>query len=421
MANIANQEKPHKRHPNPEDPFSKMAKRKTLFRIFLGQLIRHNWDSSKTVEQQELIIKQYLNSYGCRNFIATGETSVKRLYSCKKRWCPLCNAVRAMQTFIKYAPYLKALQPMYHVVLTLKTCTAEELYGRLKEMQKVWHDIHGLARKNKLKDFIGMRKLEVHPSNNNPKILEKEIIKSKKKDNYHRARSLQKILDGVLADKAAGIQRFHPHLHILIKNRSNARWLRQQWLKRWGEDLAIMKGQHLSKTKMQEEVEGVKAGDDTGGLLELFKYVVKPVSGKDGTLIPSEHFCRALHVVFKSLQKHQTLFAFGNLKKVPIPDEDKEIDEIDDGALIGRKISDKQANKLFVFAKEQMNFIDKENEAIALSYFDINNPEHIKQKDAGQIKTYYKQLDKDNHAFIREKQKVLEKAEENLKVKQKEI
>ena len=92
---------------------------------------------------------------------------------------------------------------------------------------------------------------------------------------------------------------YHPHYHIIIDGKENAKWLVNEWLKKVGS--AKEQGQDIRKIESEK------------GYLEIAKYQTKTIT-KNGKEVKRQ--CpRKLDTVYNALRKKRMFQSFGNIKK----------------------------------------------------------------------------------------------------------
>ena len=178
-------------------------------------------------------------------------------------------------------PIKKELKDPYFVTLTVETVYGKKLRDRISKMGKVWRKIANSAAMriidNKARgtigsNFKGLRKLEV--------------TYNAKDDKYH------------------------PHYHIVIEGKENAKYLVKRWVDIWQKEgvKCIWTSQDIRKA-------------DEKTLLELFKYSWKPTTktkdGKDIRIPPKNH-----DVINQALSRRKTYHPFGGIRRHVITPEE---------------------------------------------------------------------------------------------------
>ena len=337
--------------------------------------------------------KQLLASCACRKITSVENMKLKIGYSCKYRFCIACSRYRSVKRRLAYAPSVdkiykahiadkKSNANLWFVTLTKPTVTYDQLPKTFEEINKRWRIIYKYAKKRKLKNFSGIRRLEC--TANPIKALDKKTVKGKEHFTYHA------------------------HLHVLVHGRSNAMFLRKEWLKRW--EGATWEAQDVRKFD--------------GNIAEVLKYVSKMVHGHDA--IMSRGYSKAIGWIYKSLQKRRVFFTFGSIKRST--EEDYKAWEQQQGINtqdILEQLTDEERQsirpdktwaegKVFKYDRVSHNYVaDGGLKLVDKKDFDIGNPSHFNQKQRRAIARFDKSVLANLQARIIEKRR--EKIDENQK------
>jgi len=227
--------------------------------------------------------RQLGQSCGCGKQLDINEDNqMSRRFSCKKRFCTTCVRLNAWKRDMSLYPSIHEIceanrrQPkmnprLWFVTLTLPTCEASELNNRLTHLQKEWRIMYNELKKDSSKGYVnGLRKLEI---NANPK--------KKKPETYTDFR-------------------YHAHLHVLIQGRGNAQFLRRKWLER-----------HPEAKKWAQDIRPFD--QEKGSLVELLKYLAKPVTATD--LGSKRAHYQANAFIYDQLRGRRTIFSYGSIKR----------------------------------------------------------------------------------------------------------
>lgn len=339
----------------------------------------------------ETFNKQLLKACACRKSTHIEDMKLKGSYSCKYRFCIACARYRSVKQRLAYAPAVDKIYKahkenpkenanLWFVTLTKPTVKYEELPKTFTEINRRWRLLYTQAKKQKLKNFSGIRKLEC--TTNPIKTLNKNAVKDKENFTYHA------------------------HLHILVHGRINAVFLRREWLKQWPK--AEIQCQDIRKFN--------------GNIAEVLKYVAKLVHGHDA--IMSRSYAKAIGWIYNCLRKRRVFFTFGAIKKVG----EEEYKEWEDEQKINTKdildeLTDEERQAIrpdkiwaegqeFIYDKITHNYVaDGGLKLVDKRDLDLNDPTHFSQKKLKAIRKFDRSL----LAEIQEekiKQKGKKKAEE---------
>lgn len=201
---------------------------------------------------------------------------------CGQRFCPICASIRTAKMIHGYLPPFAATKKqLYFLTLTAQTIPKDLLPARLIEMQ----DHFSRITKNNTEQ---KRKHKKNPNKQPPVEL-------------NGLRKLELIV-------AKG-NKYHAHFHIIMDSKEGAQHLIDNWVKKF------------NKTKNQASHKAQKIVPVTDlelGLVELCKYVSKPISKKTGknrqgelVTVTPEHMDWILTCLYKKI----TFKPFGKIKR----------------------------------------------------------------------------------------------------------
>ena len=211
--------------------------------------------------------KQYERQQSCCTLLRQEGNKITT-NCCRSRSCVICNGKRTRDLISGYLPYIKKhVKDMYSVTLTDSDRNC-----------KSWN-LNKTIRKRK-SDFSKIIRRQRDKGNKIDAILSLEITYNKIEDWYH------------------------PHFHILVKGKSNAELIKDEWLK-----------MNVSAGYGQQHIRHVKNKGCSldRSLLEFFKYVTK----LDQKEIPIEN----IDIIMRSVKGVQLIQTYGNIKKVKESDE----------------------------------------------------------------------------------------------------
>jgi hypothetical protein len=218
----------------------------------------------------------YRNTVYCSaNLQQEGGTLTTRY--CGNRWCLCCNRIRTGRAMNRYLPVVEGWERAQLVTLTIRNVTAEMLPLAIKGMIKQFQSIKLAMRRSDNVKLVALRKLE--------------CTYNSQRDDYH------------------------PHFHIVTKDRAMAQRLRARWLDAYGE-LSDPKGQDVRPCDRQS-------------LREVFKYFTKLMAkqrhttNSEGTSAPVDP--RALNVIFTAMRNLRVYQPVGFTVVTDVPDENAEI------------------------------------------------------------------------------------------------
>lgn len=207
---------------------------------------------------------------------------------CKNRWCLVCNRIRTGKLMNTYFNEFLKYNDLYFVTLTIRNVSEERLPAALKHMQESWDKVR-FHFKNQNIEFDGIRK--------------NECTYSFKEDT------------------------FHPHFHVVIQGKKQARLLIDKWLDIYNLGPAMVVNslpQNLPFYAFNVSQDIRKCNDKT--LKELFKYFTKIVK-RDKTVPKNEYpiFIKPLDKMNQAYYKSKVFNPFGKFRKIKF---DEDIEEI---------------------------------------------------------------------------------------------
>lgn len=208
---------------------------------------------------------RYWDTFHCCDTLEVQGQYVTGHY-CGNRWCRICGRIVTAKLIQAYKPVLAQFQDPQFVTLTIVNVTEAELPGAIKKMIKEFVRINYNFRHYRPYRIIGIRKIEVEPSEHPGE--------------------------------------FHPHLHIILESNCVAQALIQEWLLSY--PTADIRGQNITKC-------------NEGSLAEFFKYTTKPVVKTKNTVSArgqKNHTAYQLDVIYRALDKKRIFQPIG-IKKAP--------------------------------------------------------------------------------------------------------
>lgn len=201
------------------------------------------------------IKKDYQSAYYCNDYLFQDGNKITGNF-CKKRNCLICSRLQSAKLFKAYAPPLLSMENMYMVTLTAPTVKSEVLKQTIKDRYIAFTKIKDNLRKTHNIKIKGFRKTE--------------ITFNKKRNEYHA------------------------HFHIIVQGKNESELLLSSWLNQFKD--ANIKAQNITLIK------------DENALLELFKYVTKPIT--------KDHFnAVATDIIFQSIKGIRCFQSFGIKKE----------------------------------------------------------------------------------------------------------
>ena len=176
--------------------------------------------------QDSPLLKDYRQAYKCNEtVIKDRDTGKVTTYYCKKRCCTLCSRIKSAQSLAKYGEGILKLGDLYLVTLTNTNVFKGELNDEISRMVKVISKIRENMRVQGFR-LNGYKNFECTYS-------------------YYKG--------------------FNPHFHFVVQGKEVAEMLLRLWLKH-----------NPDATKTGQDI--TKVGKTKKDLLEVFKYVAKPVT-----------------------------------------------------------------------------------------------------------------------------------------------
>ena len=207
--------------------------------------------------------KQYLNTIGCCNVLVeqNGKFTAR---CCRNRWCFVCSGKRTRLLIESYAEQLKPhIGNLYFVTLTKKNVKGNQLRNTIKsDHSTISKIVRGQTRKGNRISLI--RTTETTHN-------------SKRND-------------------------FHPHYHLLVIGKENAKYIRESWIQRHGNPKIVCPHQ---QTNIKF---GLRPEPFENQLIEVFKYTTKLDVDKIESI-------KALDTIFVATKGIQMIQTYGDIKK----------------------------------------------------------------------------------------------------------
>ena len=195
----------------------------------------------------------YRQAYMCNEYLFQNGTKITSNY-CAKKCCTVCNRIKGAQHLHKYGYRILDLKDIYLVTLTDKNVGRGELESNVDQMYKA------LSR---IKKNFYYHKMKIHGFRS-----------------FECTFSFE-----------AG---FNPHFHFIVQGKENAELLLRLWLAQFPN--ASVKGQNIKKV-----------GNTKKDLLEVFKYIAKPIT--KGYYSPA-----AYDEIMRTVKRHRTTEALGCIR-----------------------------------------------------------------------------------------------------------
>lgn len=264
------------------------AKRKflsTSLSLNLVDIAKSKRDNTQDFEKyniEQRDIKSFWNMYHCSKHLEAINGRITGKY-CKNRLCLVCNSIRTAVLMNRYDPIIESWgDDVYFVTLTIENVKGLLLKDSVKEMQSIIRRVQGRIKKQlQRSDSPKMQGLRKFECTYNPKRGD-----------------------------------FHPHYHLMIKGKENARLFRKFWV--WGvgqSDLINCKLIGKSRTGKRVFLQDIRKADK-GATKELFKYFTKIISSTDDKKLI---YCDSLHTIFQAIKGTRTFQSFG----FKLPKEEK--------------------------------------------------------------------------------------------------
>jgi len=198
-----------------------------------GKIIKKQIAKAITIAQLYQLIdlnsplkKSYWNTWHCNNVIIQEGQKLTSKY-CNGRWCNVCNRVRMAKMINSYSLPLLSLNDIHFVTLTAPNVGTRYLKTEVDKFFSTWRRIYkNIKTRYKHIQLKGMRKFEIT-------------------FNPHTG--------------------FNPHFHFIVSGSAPAKLLVDLWLKQFPN--ANRRGQDIRKVR-----------HDKKSLLEVFKYISKPIT-----------------------------------------------------------------------------------------------------------------------------------------------
>jgi len=212
--------------------------------------------------------KSYWRTYYCTSVLLQEGHKITSQY-CNNRWCIVCNRIRTAKMIEKYYPVImEEIQDRQFVTLTFPNVGGQRLRQVIEEMILNFQRIKDKMRNRDQVKIKGIRKIEVtyNPSRND----------------------------------------FHPHFHLIIEGKDQAKQLLQEWLIRY--------------PKAIDQAQDVRPADH-GSIIELLKYTAKLIHKDDYKKLDNGQIqigihAKALDTIFQALYRKRTYQGFGIRLKI---------------------------------------------------------------------------------------------------------
>ena len=214
----------------------------------------------RLVDTNSPLVKQYWNTYHCCSALTVENQKVTGNY-CKNRWCLVCNRIRTAELIKKYKEELFSWEDRHFVTLTVPNVPSKFLKKTIQVLNKEFTDISNTMKKRHQR-MTGTRLI-----------------------------CIKKIECTYNPDR----EDYHPHLHIITKDKVMAETLLLEWLKR-----------HPECSSLAQDIRPASQND----LIELFKYFTKILSRskKDKKITIN---ASALDNIFQSIKGIRTFQPIG--------------------------------------------------------------------------------------------------------------
>lgn len=207
--------------------------------------------------------KQYLNTTSCCDVLVeiNGKFTAR---CCRNRWCFVCSGKRTRLLIESYSEQLRPhIGNLYFVTLTKKNVKGNHLRNTIKS------DHATISKIVRCQTRKGNRISLIRTS--------ETTYNSKRKD-------------------------FHPHYHLLVVGKENAKYIRESWIQRHGNPKIVC-------PRQQKSIKfGLRPEPFENQLIEVFKYTTK----LDVDKIESIEALDTIFVATKGIQMIQT---YGDIKK----------------------------------------------------------------------------------------------------------
>jgi hypothetical protein len=243
------------------------------------------WINRPLIKLHSPLMRYYQGAYNCSNILLQLGDSVSSKY-CNSRTCITCNGIRTANYIKNYGEQMLDLKNPQFVTLTAPTiwCTdAQTLKNEIELREGTWRKIYRNAKLSRKGNILlkGLKAMEV----------------TVRPDEY-----------------------YHIHFHFIIEGKTEAEWLKSQWLKHNPDAMPYL--QKIKPLKNRE------------GLLEVFKYGTK-FSHKEKALVNGEVKevyktiePRRLDTVIQALYKKRLISTFGGVRKVKDDDVNEMVESV---------------------------------------------------------------------------------------------
>lgn len=237
----------------------------------------------RLVDVDSPLKKQYWNTFHCASTIEVKNGKAVSSKYCKNRWCLVCNRIRTADLVNRYKSTLFDWEDRHFVTLTIPNVPSDQLQAAIRSMtndfRKIKNTMFTRSQRGTGTALVAVRKMEC---THNPK-----------RNDYH------------------------PHFHVVTKDKATARVLLEEWLLR-----------HPECSQLAQDIRPATKND----LIELFKYFTKILTktkGQDYALDPI-----SLDIINQAVRGTRTFQPVGfKLPKAPEvvdPETEEFAKEVDD-------------------------------------------------------------------------------------------
>ena len=295
---------------------------------------------------QSPINDDYRQAYMCNEYLFQKGKKITSNY-CSKRCCTVCNRIRAAQNLSKYADRILALPDLYLVTLTDKNVSKGELSENVGIMYKA------LTR------------------------IKKNLYAKKMKINGYRS------FECTYGYKSG----FNPHFHFIVQGKDVADMLVHLWLKQMPN--ASIKGQNITKVRHSKK-----------SLLELFKYIAKPIT-------KGYYSASAYDEIMRAIKHHRVSDSLGCIRGKNL---DRDSDDLD--KLQAQEIDFKGHRfTIWRYVQELFDYVSPEGELLIDEAIDLKTLNAINVIHKSESETREKRFDKIGAEQIMQRQRQRIKSE----------
>lgn len=203
---------------------------------------------------QSVLNDDYRQAYMCNEYLFQNGKKITSNY-CRKKCCTVCSRINSAKNLAKYGSRIIDLKDIYLVSLTNVNVQRGELIDEVDRM------------------FLALRRIKVNMRN----------TYKTKIDGFRSMECTYNWKTG-----------FNPHFHFIVKGYENAVLLRRLWLKQFKN--ANASGQDIRKV-----------GNTKKDVLEVFKYIAKPVT-------KGYYSAAAYDEIMRSIKNHRATESLGCIR-----------------------------------------------------------------------------------------------------------